>query len=169
MNEIILNEFKRNAIYRLSESLRMINIAFSKVTDELLWKRPTKNGMALGNQLLHSCGNMTQYIISSLGNTVDQRERELEFSATGTSNKKELLAMLSNTVSKSQAVIKETTSEDFERIRTVQGFELSGIGVTLHAVEHFSYHTGQIAFWIKVLTNEDLGFYSGQDLTIKNN
>ena len=93
MNGIILNEFKRNAIYRLSESLRIINIAFSKVTDELLWKRPTENGMALGNQLLHSCGNMTQYIISSLGNSVDQRERELEFSATGISNKKELLSM----------------------------------------------------------------------------
>ena len=38
----------------------------------------------------------------------------------------------------------------------------------LHAVEHYSYHTGQIAFWTKQLKNTDLGFYDGMDLNIKN-
>ena len=49
--------------------------------------------------------------------------------------------------------------------RKVQGFDLSGLGAVLHAVEHFSYHVGQVAFWIKQLTTEDLGFYADQDLT----
>ena len=35
--------------------------------------------MSLGNQILHSCGNMTQYIISSLGIQEDLRKRDLEF------------------------------------------------------------------------------------------
>jgi uncharacterized damage-inducible protein DinB len=39
------------------------------------------------------------------------------------------------------------------------------VGVVLHAVEHFSYHVGQIAFWIKLQTKEDLGFYDHHDLT----
>ena len=50
----------------------------------------------------------------------------------------------------------------------MQGFELSGVGVVMHAVEHFSYHTGQIAFWVKQLTQEDLGFYDGMNLNTKN-
>jgi uncharacterized damage-inducible protein DinB len=38
----------------------------------------------------------------------------------------------------------------------------------LHAVEHFSYHVGQLAFWVKFLTHQDLGFYEGIDLTENN-
>ena len=54
------------------------------------------------------------------------------------------------------------------RVRDVQGFNLSGIGIVMHVVEHLSYHTGQIAFWIKLLKDKDLGFYDGIDLNIKN-
>ncbi len=50
----------------------------------------------------------------------------------------------------------------------MQGFNLSGIGIVIHAVEHYSYHTGQIAFWAKLMTNKDLGFFDGRDLNIKN-
>jgi len=35
-------------------------------------------------------------------------------------------------------------------------------------IEHFSYHTGQIAIIAKYLKNVDLGFYAGQDLNVKN-
>lgn len=51
---------------------------------------------------------------------------------------------------------------------SVQGFNLSGIGIIIHVTEHYSYHTGQIAFWIKILKNKGLGFYSNVDLNIKN-
>ena len=169
MNDIILLEFKKNASFRLEESLRMIRIAFSKVTDEMLWKRPTDEGMALGNQILHCCGNLTQYISTSLGEGVDERNRDIEFSTTEGFTKKELLKQLELTVQKAQATIQNATQKQYGTTRTVQGFSLSGVGVVLHGVEHFSYHTGQIAFWVKQLTQEDLGFYDGLDLTQKNN
>ena len=54
------------------------------------------------------------------------------------------------------------------RIRSVQGFRFSGAGIILHVVEHYSYHTGQIAFWTKMLKDKDLGFYAGFDLNLKN-
>jgi uncharacterized damage-inducible protein DinB len=38
----------------------------------------------------------------------------------------------------------------------------------IHVVEHYSYHTGQIAFWTKLLRDKDLGFYAGVDLNVKN-
>lgn len=167
MNEIIISEFKENAIFRLDENLRMIRIAFSKITNDILWKQPTEKGMALGNQILHSCGNLTQYVISSLGEQVDDRDRDLEFSTGSGFNKEELLQQLETTVSKAQEIIQKASIKQYEKSRKVQGFQLSGVGVVLHAVEHFSYHTGQIAFWIKQLTQEDLGFYAGLDLTQK--
>ena len=167
MNKIILKEFKENAVFRLEESLRMIFIAFSKITEEMLWKRPTEGGMALGNQILHSCGNMTQYISASLVEQKDERKRNIEFS-TNAGSKEELLTLLLTTVQKAQDTIQNATLLQYETVREVQGFRLSGIGVVLHAVEHFSYHTGQIAFWVKQLTQEDLGFYTGVDLTQNN-
>lgn len=167
MKKIILKEFKENAVFRLEENLRIIFIAFSKITEEMLWKRPTEGGMALGNQILHSCGNMTQYISASLGEQKDERNRDIEFS-TNAGSKEELLTLLTTTVQKAQDTLQNATLLQYETVREVQGFRLSGIGVVLHAVEHFSYHTGQIAFWVKQLTQEDLGFYAGVDLTHNN-
>jgi uncharacterized damage-inducible protein DinB len=168
MNDIILKEFKENAVFRLDESLRMITIAFSKIADDMLWKRPTEQGMALGNQILHSCGNMTQYVCTSLAERVDERKRDLEFSTNTGLTKEELLKQLETTVRTAQDTIHNATALQYETVREVQGFRLSGVGVVLHAVEHFSYHTGQIAFWVKQLTQEDLGFYAGVDLTQNN-
>ena len=168
MNDIILKEFKENAVFRLDESLRMITIAFSKIADDMLWKHPTVMGMALGNQILHSCGNMTQYICTSLAERVDERKRDLEFSTNTGLTKEELLKQLETTVRTAQDSIHNASALQYETVREVQGFRLSGVGVVLHAVEHFSYHTGQIAFWVKQLTQEDLGFYAGVDLTQNN-
>jgi uncharacterized damage-inducible protein DinB len=112
---------------------------------------------------------MTQYIITSLTNSKDNRDRDLEFTLSGGLNKKELLDQLENTVKNAQEIIKNTSEQEFERVRTVQGFKMSGVGSSLHAVEHFSYHIGQIAFWVKQETKESLSFYDRFDLTIKNN
>ena len=168
MNDIILKEFKENAVFRLDESLRMITIAFSKIADDMLWKRPTEQGMALGNQILHSCGNMTQYVCTTLAERVDERKRDLEFCTNTGLTKEELLKQLETTVRTAQDSIHNASALQYETVREVQGFRLSGVGVVLHAVEHFSYHTGQIAFWVKQLTQDDLGFYAGVDLTQNN-
>ena len=36
--------------------------------------------------------------------------------------------------------------------------------LSVHVIEHFSYHTGQITTLTKWLTNKDTSFYSGVDL-----
>ena len=167
MEEPFLVEFKKNCCYRLNEGQRMIHIALAKVAENDLWKVPVDHGMALGNQLLHCSGNMTQYIISSLGENIDKRERDLEFSTDRGFNKIELLEKLDKTITESKLVINKATKNQFIEYRKVQGFELSGLGVVLHAVEHFSYHVGQIAFWVKQLTKSDLGFYDDRNLNVK--
>lgn len=165
MDNLILDEFKQNAIFRLEEGQRMIQLAFAKIEEKHLWEFPFENGLSLGNQLLHICGNMTQYAIASLSELPDQREREKEFATTAGFNKAALLQQLDQTITQAIASIRQASPNQYTQFRKVQGFELSGIGVVLHAVEHFSYHVGQVAFWVKQLTATDLGFYDQHDLT----
>ena len=168
METQILNEFKIQSIFRLKEGYRMVVKALDFIDEKELWQLPVENGMSLGNQILHSCGNMRQYIISSLGNQIDSRKRDLEFKTKSQLEKKVLLKQLKETINASIQIINKTNEQEYLKIKKVQAFSFSGIGLVLHAVEHFSYHVGQIAFWVKFLTQKDLGFYNGIDLA-KNN
>ncbi|MCH1517278.1 MAG: DUF1572 domain-containing protein [Flavobacteriaceae bacterium] len=165
MEAALLNEFKEHSCFRLKEGQRMIHLAFKTVDDFMVWELPFSGGMCLGNQLLHIAGNMTQYIISSLGQIKDERQRALEFSANGGKSKEELLQLLDTTAEAAIKTIEKAHHAEFLKARKVQGFEFSGVGVVLHAVEHFSYHVGQIAFWVKLLTGNDLGFYAHHNLS----
>lgn len=165
MEETALTDLKENAIFRLSESQRMIFLALAKINENQLWQLPFENGISLGNQLLHCCGNLKQYIISSLGNKPDDRNRKIEFLTHGGYSLAELKIRLESTINDAIQTLDGATANDYLTLRIVQGFELSGIGAVLHAVEHLSYHTGQIAFWVKQLTAEDLGFYDHHDLS----
>ncbi len=161
-------DFKDNAIFRLEENVRMISIALSKVVEEELWTKQNQSLNTLGNQLLHICGNMTQYIVSGLGGNPDDRNREEEFSTEDGFTKDELLQRLLLTVQTSTTIIDDATPENLLKKRNVQGFELSGTGIVLHAVEHFSYHTGQIAMQVKLVIDQPLKFYEGMNLNTLN-
>ena len=168
MEEKIKEEFVQNTIYRLDENTRMCSISLEYLSEEDIWKRPNESLNSIGNLILHLCGNITQYVISSLGETEDMRERDVEFNTASGFTKEELLQKLKETVETAQRVINDASIDQLIRKRDVQGFYFSGIGVVIHAVEHYSYHTGQIAFLTKHLKNTDLGFYKGLDLKIKN-
>lgn len=164
----IISEFVENAIYRLNENLRMVQISLNGVSEEELWQKPNSASNSIANILLHLCGNITQYAISSLGERPDIRERALEFSVNSGAKNKELLEKLTDTVFDAKSVITNCSLEKLLHKREVQGFSYSGIGIIIHVVEHFSYHTGQIAFWVKQLKNKDLEFHKDVDLSINN-
>lgn len=163
-----IEELVKNALYRMDESTRMIKTSMESINDAEVWQKPNDSLNSIGNLILHICGNMTQYIISSLGEMEDERNRDGEFQTKGGLNKEELIKKLERTVDTSKRVIFDAKPEQLVKIRSVQGFSFSGVGVIMHAVEHLSYHTGQIAFWVKLLRNKDLGFYDGLDLTVLN-
>ena len=107
---------------------------------------------------------MTQYLISALGEKKVNRERDKEFIIDKSMSKKSLKNILSLTIKESKKTINKLSVENLLKTRKVQVYTLSGIGCLIHAVEHFSYHTGQIALLTKNITNNDLGFYNGIDL-----
>lgn len=164
----ISEEFKTQSILRIDEYLTKIEKCLDELNEEDIWQRPNESSNSIGNQMLHLCGNITQYILSSLNNARDKRERDMEFNARCGIMKSELYGKLFDVVNEAKNVIRELDQDDLRMIRSVQGFNLSGIGIVIHVVEHFSYHTGQIAFWTKMIKNIDLGFYSDLDLNKKN-
>jgi uncharacterized damage-inducible protein DinB len=161
-------EFVKHALYRMDENLRMIGICMNQLTEEEIWMKPNDSTNSIGNLLLHLCGNITQYAISSLDHRPDHRKRDKEFSSRHEGDKAQLLARLEQVVKEAQKVLKQSDEKNLINTRQVQAYTFSGIGNVMHVIEHFSYHTGQIALWTKLLQNKDLGFYDGVDLNNKN-
>jgi uncharacterized damage-inducible protein DinB len=161
-------EFVQNSFYRIDENIRMIGICLVKLTDEQIWAKPNSVSNSIANQILHLCGNIRQYVITGLGGASDTRNRDLEFSQTRNYTKSGLLLILEHTIEESKSVILASSDDNWLAIKNIQGFQLSGIGLVFHAVEHLSYHTGQIALISKLLLEQPLGFYDGFDLNSTN-
>lgn len=161
-------EIIAQAIFRMAENTPRIEKCLHELTGEEVWLKPNKSTNSVGNIILHLCGNISQYIISSLGEKEDSRNRDQEFAIEGGYDKAELFKQLSTTVEQAISVLKSLSDKDLLKVQSVQGFELSGTGIIIHVVEHYSYHTGQIALWTKLLKDKDLGFYDSVDLNIKN-
>ena len=168
MNEKFIEEFIGQAIHRIDENTQKLATCMQELNESEIWKRPNLHSNSVGNIILHLCGNIHQYAISSLANSTDVRERDKEFSADGGNSGPELFRKLTDTIEQAKNVIQSTTEEELLRERKVQGYTHSGIGIILHVTEHYSYHTGQIIFWTKLLKDKDLGFYAGIDLNVKN-
>jgi uncharacterized damage-inducible protein DinB len=168
MSEEFQREFIDQSIHRIDENTKRLRACLDELDESEMWKRPNENSNSIGNLILHLCGNIRQYAISSLGNIPDVRERDKEFSADGGYLKHELLERLISTIDQAKDTMRTVSAAELLRKRRVQGYTYSGIGIIVHITEHYSYHTGQIIFWTKLLKNKDLGFYSGVDLNAKN-
>jgi uncharacterized damage-inducible protein DinB len=149
------------------EGYARIHNCFARLTDEQIWQRPNGQLSSMGNLVLHLCGNVRQWVLSGLGDNEDTRQRSFEFSETGPIPREELFALMDRLKVDVEAFLKTLDEERLTQIHQVQGFDESGISILVHVTEHFSYHVGQIAWYTKMLTGEDLAFYGGVDLEKK--
>ena len=161
-------EFKSQSLHYFYLNTPRIAQCLGLLTEAEVWQRPNAASNSVGNLILHLCGNIRQYIISGLGKQPDGRERDAEFAATEAFTKQELLQKLEATVQEAAAVIEAADEENLLAERVVQGIAITGVGIVVHVVEHYSYHAGQIAFWTKLLKDKDLAFYGDTDLNAKN-
>lgn len=152
----------------VDESLPRIRRCLERLDDGEIWRRPNAHTSSLGNLVLHLAGNVRQYLVSGLGGAPDVRNRAGEFSEKGPVPRPELLERLETAVAEAMKAIEGLTPEALAKVYTVQGFRETGLSILVHVVEHFSYHTGQIAYTVKGLKDVDLGFYRGRDLDARN-
>ncbi|HTS49077.1 MAG TPA: DUF1572 family protein [Bryobacteraceae bacterium] len=131
-----------------------------RLSPEQVWTRNSDNQNAVGNIVLHLCGNIRQWIISGVGGQPDIRDRDAEFSARGGLQPAELAAKLKATVSEAAGVIRALPVERLAERKTIQKvYDTTVMEAIYHVVEHFAQHTGQIIFATKLLTGEDLGYF----------
>ncbi|MGB9457402.1 MAG: DUF1572 family protein [Bryobacteraceae bacterium] len=151
--------FLECSVRRLMELAPRIETCLGKLTPEQVWARGGENENAIGNLVLHLCGNLRQWIVSGVGGQTDTRDRDGEFATRGDVSIPELSARLRGTVEEATAVIAAIAPERLAAPLLVQGYRVSVLEAVYHVVEHFSMHTGQILFATKMLTGADLGFY----------
>jgi hypothetical protein len=61
-----------------------------------LWRSPVSTIPPIGNLILHLCGNARQWILSGLGDKLDNRDRDQEFVIQTNIKKSELIFLLQN-------------------------------------------------------------------------
>jgi len=168
MDDLFRKEFIDQSLKTIHENTTKIDACMQVLNEQEIWFRHNEHVNSVGNIILHLCGNIRQYIISSIGGARDIRERDLEFSTTGGISKPELTSRWHEIIRDAKTIISDASYENLLRHRIVQGMEYSGIGIIVHVTEHYSYHTGQIIFLTKLYKNMDMGFYKGAELSERN-
>jgi uncharacterized damage-inducible protein DinB len=144
---------------KLRQSQDRIQHCLERLSQDEIWWRGSDESNAIGNLVLHLCGNVRQWIITSIGGSPDTRDRDSEFAARGQVDAATLSSRLAATVDEAVKVIENVSPQRLTEHVRVQGYDKSILEAIYHVVEHFSLHTGQIIYATKLLRKEDLGFY----------
>jgi uncharacterized damage-inducible protein DinB len=144
---------------KLRQLTGRISDCLDKLTPEQVWARGSDEQNAIGNLVLHLCGNVRQWIGFGVAGKPDIRVRDREFSARGDIQPSELRSRLNDIVEEAVAAIESVTAQRLAEKIQVQAYELTALEAIYHVVEHFSQHTGQIIYATKLLTGTDTGFY----------
>ncbi len=156
----IETDFLNCSTEKLEQLCGRIETCLVKLTPEQIWTRGSDNQNAVGNLVLHLNGNVRQWILSGVGGEPNARVRDEEFSARGGMDRAALIALLREAIDRAVAVIRSLPHARLAERTTIQGYDVTVLKAIFHVVEHFSGHTAQIIFITKMLTGEDLGFYS---------
>lgn len=147
-----------------NESIPRIKKCLNSLSESEIWYRPNANSNSVGNLVLHLCGNARQWIVAGLGQQADTRDRDYEFSEQGPLPTAQLIALLDQTQTAIEQILSGLSEPDLTQEYPVQVFHESGVSILVHVIEHFSYHTGQITYYVKAQKDLDTGYYANLDL-----
>jgi uncharacterized damage-inducible protein DinB len=150
---------ERSRRYLKDDYLVRIRLALARLPEEDLWWRPNESSNSVGNLLLHLAGNARQWIVSGVGGEPDARRRAEEFAQQGGLDARGALARLEESIGDADAVLSRLDPATLAEPRTIQGNRVTVLEAIYHVVEHFSMHTGQILYVVKMRSGEDLGFW----------
>jgi uncharacterized damage-inducible protein DinB len=158
---MIVKEFERRIF---EESYSRIFKCLSLLSEESIWFAPNNQIPTVGNLILHLCGNARQWVLSGIGDAVDNRNRDQEFVVQQNIRKSDLIFLLENLKVNLKITINEMPEKMLSEKKIIQGFDETGFSILIHVIEHFSYHTGQITTLTKMITNKQTGYYHGFNL-----
>lgn len=134
-----------------------------KLSYDQVWARGSDAENAIGNLVLHLCGNLRQWIGTGVAGKPDIRVRDREFQARGDIQPQELQERLAGAVGEAAETLRGLPAERLLDPVEVQKYKLTVLEAIYHVVEHFAQHTGQVMFATKQMTGQDLGYYRHLD------
>ena len=158
---LFISEIHRRLI---GEGQERILKCLDLLSEEEVWFRPNPQSNSVGNLVLHLCGNVTQWLFSTMAEEADRRHRQAEFAEQGPIAKEILKDKVVALMNKADILLKTLREDQLSQTYSVQGYRENGIAILIHITEHFSYHVGQITYFVKAHKNIDTGYYAGQDL-----
>jgi hypothetical protein len=158
MEPTLDRQFIDFSIQKLQQYAGEIDKCLSKLSQQQVWARGGKNQNAIGNLVLHLCGNVRQRT-AAVARREHVRARDQEFSADGGMSAGELKDHLRSTVDEAVAQMRDLSAADLARRVQVGEFNQSILESIYHMEVHFALHSGQIYFATKLATGDDLGFY----------
>jgi uncharacterized damage-inducible protein DinB len=152
----IADSFAEVSCRRLEMMTGFLETCLRKLTDEQVWQRQGAHENAVGNLVLHVCGNARQWAVHGVGGAADVRVRDAEFGADGGCSGEELIALFAETMAETKKVIGAVTAERLVERITPQGRDVSVLEAIYQVVGHVQQHVGQIILLTKQMTATDL-------------
>jgi uncharacterized damage-inducible protein DinB len=140
----------------LGQMTEYLTTCVKKLTEEQIWQRHGAYDNAVGNLMLHLCGNARQWIMHGVGGAPDVRVRDKEFSADGEMSGAELIALFEATMDEAKRVIAAVPAERMVERVIPQGHEVSVLEAIYQVVGHVQQHVGQIILMTKQMLATDL-------------
>jgi uncharacterized damage-inducible protein DinB len=141
---------------RLDQMTKYLVACVKQLSDEQIWQRQGAYENAVGNLMLHLCGNARQWIMHGVGGAPDVRVRDREFSAGGGISGAELIALFEQTMDEAKHVISTVTVERMVERITPQGRDVSVLEAIYQVVGHVQQHVGQVILVTKQMLESDL-------------
>jgi len=150
--------FKRESCFTLEYSRdRMLHV-IGQLSDEQIWWRPDEQMNAIGNIVLHVCGNLRQWLVCGVGGRPDDRDRPAEFAQREIIPSDVLAVKLGEAVKQASSAIMAASEGELLRPRFVQIAQVTGIGAIYHSVAHLEGHAQEMIYIARLQLRDDYRF-----------
>jgi uncharacterized damage-inducible protein DinB len=155
-SQLITADFVDVSCRRLGQMTEYLTTCMKKLTEEQIWQRHGAYENAVGNLVLHLCGNARQWIMHGVGGAPDLRVRDKEFSAEGEMSGAKLIALFEATMDEAKNIIAAVPAERMTERVHPQGRDVSVLEAIYQVVGHVQQHVGQIILVTKQMLGTDL-------------
>lgn len=146
--------FKGEAVFTLDDAHTRFRHVLDQLDDTQVWHRPHPGMNAVGNLVLHVCGNLTQWIVVGCDPgraRSDERERPSEFAADRRTPRAELSQQLDDVVKQAAQTLAGLNKDHLLEARGIQGFDVTGMGAVWHSVAHMQAHAQEAVYATKLM------------------
>jgi uncharacterized damage-inducible protein DinB len=157
--ECLAQLFVSHSVRKLRLMQHYLETCVAAVDSAALSHRPGPGQNSIANLIAHLCGNVRQWIGSTLGGMPDVRDRKAEFAEQADVSPDQLLALLRTTMDQAVPILSGLDSARLAQTVNTQDGALSVLEVVYQVVGHFQQHTGQVVFMVKQATGRDLQLY----------